>query len=357
MRLPIIGEDKSKIDKEKAIEMIRTAIDGGVNYIDTAHPYHEGKSEIAVGKALKDGYRQKVKLATKLPVWLVNESQDFDRFLDSQLKKLQTDYVDFYLLHALDKEKWQKVLDLKLLEKAREAKKDGRIKHICFSFHDDLATFKKIIDGFEDWTMCQIQLNLLDTNFQAGIEGMKYADEKGLAVVVMEPLKGGKLALPPENIKKMWQEIEGVKTAVDGALKWVWNYPQVSLLLSGMSNLVQVTENIKSAEESKIGLFGEKEMKIAKKIEKAYEKIQPIPCTNCQYCLPCPRGVNIPKIFEIYNGKEVFYDLTEAKKMYAELAEKERGRNCVVCKKCEALCPQRIEISRWLAKIDKELPV
>lgn len=355
MRLPIIGEDKSKINEKKAIEMIRTAIDGGVNYIDTAYPYHEGKSEIVVGKALRDGYREKVKLATKLPIWLVNETEDFDRFLDSQLKKLQTDYVDFYLLHALDKEKWQKVLDLNLLEKARMAKKDGRIRHICFSFHDDLATFKKIVGGFEDWTMCQIQLNLLDSDFQAGVEGMKYADKKGLAVVVMEPLKGGKLALPPENIKKMWQEIGGVKTAVDGALKWVWNWPQVSLLLSGMGNLEQVNQNINSAEESKVGLFGEKEMKITKKIEKAYEKIQPIPCTKCQYCLPCPRGVNIPKIFEIYNGKEVFYDLAEAKKKYAELAKKERGGNCMACKKCEGLCPQRIEISQWLTKIDKEL--
>ena len=255
MRLPVIGGDEGQIDEAKAVEMIIYAIDKGVNYIDTAYPYHDKMSEVLVGKALKDGYRQKVKLATKLPIWLVNKTEDFDVFLDEQLEKLQTDHVDFYLLHALDRSKWETVKKLGLIAKAEAAIADGRIKYLGFSFHDDLDVFKEIVDAY-DWTFCQIQLNILDVGFQAGLKGLRYASDRGLAVVIMEPLKGGKLADPPLKIGKMWKEI-GNKP-VDGALQWLWNMKEVSLLLSGMSNLQQVEQNIESAKNSSVGVYNEK---------------------------------------------------------------------------------------------------
>lgn len=352
MRLPTVGEDKNKIDEDKAIEMIRYAIDEGVNYIDTAYPYHNQMSELLVGKALKNGYRQKAKLATKLPVWTVNKTEDFDLLLDEQLEKLQTDYVDFYLLHALDRNKWETVKKLDLISRAEVAISDGRIKYLGFSFHDDLDLFKEIVD-FRDWAFCQIQLNILDTNFQAGIEGLKYAADKGLAVVIMEPLKGGKLANPPLKIKNMWQEIG--KKPVDGALQWLWNMKEVSLLLSGMSTLQQVKENVGSAKNSKIGLFNKKQLEKIDEIGQVYKTLQPIACTNCKYCLPCPSGVNIPRIFEIYNGIDVYYEKERAKELYEKMDKKERANNCVECGKCEELCPQGIEIIKWLAKIETEI--
>jgi len=352
MRLPIIGKNKSKIDEVKAIEMIRYAIDKGVNYVDTAYPYHGQMSEVLVGKALKNGYRQKVKLATKLPIWAVDKTEDFDLLLNEQLKKLQTDNVDFYLLHALDKEKWQSVKALNLLSRAEMAIKDGRIKHLGFSFHDDLTVFKKIVDAY-DWTFCQIQLNILDIDFQAGLAGLRYAADKGLAVVIMEPLKGGKLAKPPLKVKKMWQEV-GLEP-IEGALQWLWNMEEVSLLLSGMSNLQQVKENVASAERSKIEFYNKEQLKKIEKIKEIYKTLQPIPCTNCQYCLPCPSGVDIPKIFEIYNGIDVYYDKDQARALYKKLDEGKRGGNCAECGRCENLCPQKIKIIKWLSKIDNYL--
>ncbi len=352
MRLPVVDEDKSKINETEAIKMIRWAIDGGVNYLDTAYPYHEQMSEVLIGKALQDGYRQKVKLATKLPVWAVTKAEDFDSLLDEQLRKLKTDWVDFYLLHALDRQKWETVKKLNILDKAKAAIEDGRIKYLGFSFHDDISLFKEIVDAY-DWTFCQIQLNILDGDFQAGLKGMRYAAKKGLAVVIMEPLKGGKLANPPLRVLNMWKEV-GVKP-VDGALQWLWNMKEVSLLLSGMSNLVQVKENIKSAEKSKIGIYNKKQLEIIKKIRVVYEKYQPIACTNCKYCMPCPSGVDIPKVFEIYNGIGAYYKKGEAKKLYNKLKIEERASNCIGCGKCEKLCPQGIEIMDWLSKIDKDI--
>lgn len=352
MRLPIIGEDKSKIDEKLAIKMIRGAIDAGVNYVDTAWPYHQGQSEVVVGKALLDGYRQKVKLASKSPIWQIETEADFDRILNEQLKKLQTESIDFYLMHALDSGKWQTVKKLDLIKRAEEARKIGKIKHIGFSFHDDIKLFKEIVDAY-DWDFCQIQLNLIDTDFQAGMEGLKYAWNKGLAVVIMEPLKGGKLAKVPETISKLWQET-GMEP-VEGALKWLWNMPQVATVLSGMSTMEQVEENLKSADESEINGLNKKQLEVITKIQNIYKDSKMIPCTNCKYCMPCPAGVNIPKIFDIYNGIDIFYSKDEAKKMYAKLPEKEKADNCVECGRCEKLCPQTIGIMEELRKIDKEM--
>lgn len=238
MRLPVIDEDYAKIDETKAIMMIRYAIDHGVNYIDTAYPYHSGNSEIVVGKALLDGYREKVRLATKMPIWLVESEKDLDKFFSEQLRKFQTNHIDFYLLHGLSKTTLPKVENFNMLKWAEKEIADGRIGYLGFSFHDEYKVFKEIIDGYDGWTFCQIQYNYIDTEIQAGTRGLKYAASKGLAVVVMEPIQGGNLAIPPsEEIQTIWDNAKIKRTPAEWALQWVWNQPEVSLALSGMSTI------------------------------------------------------------------------------------------------------------------------
>jgi len=246
MRLPTSdGERLSpNILEDEAIRMIRRAIDSGVNYLDTAYPYHGGQSEVVVGKALQDGYREKVRLATKLPVWMVESAADFDRLLNEQLAKLQTSYIDFYLLHALSHSRWQDiVLKHDLLTRAEAALADGRIRHLGFSFHDEYEAFEEIVNGSDLWSFCQIQYNYMDTENQAGVRGLKLAADKGLAVVVMEPLMGGRLADPPKDILEVMDRFPARRTPVEWALEWLWVQPEVSVVLSGMSTMTQVEEN------------------------------------------------------------------------------------------------------------------
>ena len=248
MRLPV---KENKVDEPEAIKMIRYAIDQGVNYVDTAYAYHDGDSELIVGKALKDGYREKVKLATKMPIWKVETAADFDRFLNEQLDKLQVEYLDFYLLHSLNKNSWRRIRDLGILEWFEKAVADGRIRYPAFSFHDDFEAFKEIIDAY-DWPMCLIQHNFIDIENQAGTKGLRYAAGKGTAVVVMEPLLGGNLAVPPASIRPIWDKAKKRKNAVEWALSWLWNQPEVSVVLSGMSSMEQLKENISYADRSAI---------------------------------------------------------------------------------------------------------
>ncbi|MBC2580750.1 aldo/keto reductase [Clostridium sp. DJ247] len=359
MRLPNIEGSPSSgnINENEAINMIRYAIDKGVNYIDTAYPYHDGYSEIVVGKALKDGYREKVKLATKSPVWLIKKAEDFDKYLDEQLEKLQTDHIDFYLLHALDKEKWEDVvLKFNLLERAEAAIDSGKIKHIGFSFHDNYNSFKTIVDGYDKWDFCQIQYNFMDTENQAGTKGLKYAASKGLAVVIMEPLLGGKLANPPKPVQDIFDSSENKRTPVDWALQWIWNQPEVSLVLSGMSTMEQVQGNITSAKASSINLLQNKELSIIEAVQKKYRELFPIPCTKCSYCLPCPNGVNIPKNFEIYNNGFAYNAVEAARSSYTRLPdEASKSSSCIQCRVCEEKCPQKIQISQWMPKIHSVL--
>jgi len=355
MRLPIIGEDKSKIDEKQAISLIRHALDQGVNYLDTAFPYHNGQSEIVVGKALKDGYRQKTKLASKLPSWLISSKKDFDHYLNLQLKKLQTDHLDFYLLHTLNQTNWPIIRDLDVLPWAQSAIKDGRIVHLGFSFHDKLPLFKQIVDAYDNWAFCQIQYNLLDVNFQAGIEGLKYASKKGLAVVIMEPLKGGALANPPSVVKDIYHQSDPSRTPVDWALQWLWHQPEVSVVLSGMSTMEQVKQNLASADRSSPGSLSAAEQQVITKVQEAYKKIVDIPCTGCQYCLPCSQGVNIPKIFSIYNQSKIDGNLDKALSSYQSLPDDQKVDKCINCGQCVKACPQNIDIPTHLATIHKKL--
>lgn len=350
MRLPIVeGQPSSaNIDEPEAIRMIRHAIDEGVNYIDTAYPYHQGNSERVVGAALRDGYRERIKLATKLPVWLVNEPADFDRLLGEQLAKLETDHIDFYLLHALNERSWKDlVLGHDLLAKAEAAIRDGRIRHLGFSFHDSYECFEEIVNAY-DWTFCQIQYNYMDTNNQAGTKGLKLAGSKGLGVVIMEPLLGGRLANPPADVRNIMEE----HPPVEWALAWLWDQPEVSVVLSGMSTMEQVNQNLEFASRSKIHGFGKQERAVITAAKKAYQARTVVPCTNCKYCMPCPNGVDIPGNFRAFNHAHLFDDLAGARMVYnIFLTESQRSDRCIACNECLDKCPQKIAISEWMPKV------
>lgn len=353
MRLPIIGDDSSQIDEPSAIKMIRFAIDNGVNYIDTAYGYHGGNSEIVVGKALKEGYRNKVKLATKLPVWKLEKIEDADTILDEQLKKLNTDHIDFYLLHALNKQRWEMLKNMDIFSWIEKVKSQGKIKHIGFSFHDSLDTFKRIIDEYNGWEFCQIQYNYLNRSYQAGEEGLKYAHSKGLGVIIMEPLLGGKLARkPPEQIQKVWEKAKVKRTPVQWALLWLWNQKEVTTVLSGMSTIDQVIENVKIADEGYVGCLSEEELKLIDEVTQKYSELKPIDCTGCKYCLPCPNGVDIPRNFNLYNDAKLYNMYEETKKAYLKPEKvQQQASNCVECGVCEEKCPQNLPIRKLLKEV------
>jgi len=349
MRLPILDNDSSKIDEELATRMIRMAIDAGVNYVDTAWPYHKEQSEPFVGRCLQDGYRDKVKLATKMTANLISEADDFDKILNRQLERLQTNHIDFYLLHALNKTVWPKVRDLGVLEWAEKAIASGRIGYLGFSFHDELPVFKEIVDAY-DWTFCQIMYNYMDTEFQAGREGLQYAAQKGMAVIVMEPLRGGSLTQSaPASADALWESAATKRSQADWALQWVWNHPEVSLLLSGMSEMRHVEENLVSASKSGVGTLSPEELDLVDRVSQAYRSLSPIPCTDCKYCMPCPSGVAIPRIFSTYNAYKMYGDEEGAKRIYNQFMKPEnRADNCIECGQCEQACPQQIGIIDWL---------
>ncbi|MBM7558011.1 aldo/keto reductase [Halanaerobacter jeridensis] len=354
MRLP---EDDGEINEAEAIEMIRYAIDNGVNYVDTAWPYHGGESESLVAKALKDGYREEVKVATKMPSWELEKKEDLDKYLNQQLERLEVEKIDFYLLHALDQDHWQNYKDIGLdyvfnwIEKMKE---EGKIDQIGFSFHDDYDLFEELVDSY-DWDFCQIQYNYIDTEFQAGKKGLKYADENDIPVVVMEPLRGGSLAGDmPEEIEEIIAQSETKRSAADWALQWLWNQPEVAVVLSGMSTLEQVKENVESADNSGVGILSDQEEEIVAEVANKYEELVPVNCTGCGYCVPCPTGVRIPKTFAVYNESKIF-NSQEAEEEYENLAEGQQASACVECGQCEEICPQNIEIIERLTEAHEYL--
>ena len=356
MRLPTIDGKPGNIDQEKVTEMIHTAIEGGVNYFDTAYVYHDQKSEVALGKALQGGFRDRVRIATKSPIWMIQESDDFDRFLDQELDRLQTQTIDFYLLHALNHDSWEKVKRLDLLKRAEAARADGRIRHLGFSFHDKLEAFKEIVDGHETWDFCQIQYNYMDVDFQAGREGLRYAAAKGLGVVIMESLRGGKLAADMPATRPLWESASQKRKPADWALQWLWHQPEVSLALSGMSTLDQVKENVASAKVSGVGSLDADEVALIDKAREVIESLSPIPCTSCEYCLPCPNGVNIPRNFEVYNQAAMYAALDESRRAYQHwIPDDQKASACIQCDECQEKCPQQILISSWLPVVDEVL--
>lgn len=355
MRLPTVTRDDGKTvpDAPRAVALIRSAIDGGVNYVDTAYPYHGGESEKVVGQALKDGYRERVKLATKLPCWAVNTREDMDRLLDEQLGKLQVSYVDFYLLHALSRDRWEKMKSLGVLEFLDSAVKNGRIRYPSFSFHDEYPVFEDIIQSY-DWQMAQIQFNYLDINHQAGLKGMALANKRGVPVVVMEPLRGGSLAAPIADIQALLDAYPQKHSAVDWAFRYVGDFPAVATILSGMSDVNQVSDNLRIFEDVKVGGLSEADKALIDSLRETYRKRMPIGCTGCRYCLPCPQGVAIPGLFRAYNEANMFDQLGQFPRRYEEFArdQKDAG-NCVQCGLCEDQCPQHLPIRDWLQTVHK----
>jgi hypothetical protein len=353
MRLPLRGNGAGDIDEPLTVRMIRTAIDAGVNYVDTAYGYHDGRSEVVVGRALADGYRQRVKLATKLPSWRVKTADDFDTFLGEQLGRLRTEHIDFYLLHNLNATHWPQLTGLGILERAERAIRDGRIGALGFSFHDKLPLFKTIVDAYP-WSMCQIQYNFMDIAYQAGREGLEYAASRGIPVVVMEPIRGGQLAQePPPAVAEVWARSAIRTTPADRALQWVWDQPAVATVLSGMSTLEQVEQNLASADRSRPNSLPETERVLYLHAKAAHEGLKPIPCTLCKYCMPCPNGVDIPRNFELYNDTIIYgyLDKTQRSYRYFFPAEKHADK-CQHCGECEPKCPQAISIMEWLPKVE-----
>lgn len=360
MRLPVLNNDWSKIDLDAAKKMVRYAIDHGVNYVDTAWPYHEGESERITGEILKDGYREKVKLVTKLPVYLVKKSEDFDYYLNLQLKHLQTTYLDFYLIHGIDKKQWERLKGLNIMKRAESAKADGRIKHIGFSFHGGYDGFRQIIDEY-DWDLAQIQYNYVDENIQATKKGLEYAAARNIPVAIMEPLKGGKLAEFNEANKPILNKSPIKRTPADWALNFIWNHPGVSVVLSGMSSFQQVKENIDSANKSGINTLTNEEHAIIKELQELYKNRIKVPCTNCKYCMPCPGGVDIPENFKIYNDVVWNGEIDNWNRFrYTEFSKPDKQGTwigygpaslCVECGECLEKCPQAIKIPDRLAEI------
>ncbi len=356
MRLPVTGGDSSRIDVGKTKEMVHYAVDRGLNYLDTAFGYHREQSEIVVGEVLKGGYRERVNIATKCPSWLIESHGDYDKYLDLQLRKLQTERIDMYLLHSLDKHRWKKLVETGVFRFLDRAKSDGKIRFVGFSFHDDISTFKTIVDAF-DWDHCQIQYNYMDEEFQAGTEGLMYASKKGLAVIVMEPLRGGTLVNDDHpEIGKVWGNAKTVRSAADWGLRWVWNHPEVSLALSGMGTLAQVKENLKTADTSFPNSLTQEELGLYERVKEIYARKMRVDCTGCEYCLPCPQGIVIPKWFEAYNKASMFESIASLVRgmdnMKSEFGD---PGSCVQCGQCEDACPQGLAIRQHLLDLLKDL--
>lgn len=360
MRLPMRD---GKVDEARAIAQIRSAIDGGVNYVDTAWPYHNGESEIVLGKALRDGYREKVRVATKLPSWLVKDRADMDRYLDAQLERLGVSCIDYYLVHALDGPLWDTVHGLGVLEFLDAAKADGRIANAGFSFHGLAEDFMRIIDAYP-WVFCQIQYNYLDETYQAGTEGLRYAAGKGIGVIIMEPLRGGNLGLitAPPAVQAIWDESPVRCTPVEWALRWIWNHPEVTVVLSGMNEEAHIAENLAIAGSAETGAMSLGDLALVARASAKYRELMKVRCTGCGYCMPCPMGVAIPMCFETYNKMHMFGNIEEGKFLYAMRMSGEIGgegpgyaSQCVACGQCVENCPQHIAIPDVLAELAAEL--
>lgn len=353
MRLPVIDGDESSVNEEEAIRMIRYAIENGVNYMDTAYMYHDGISEVILGKALKDGYREKVYIADKMPIWLARKAGGIEALFDEQFERLGVDYIDFYLVHNLNSGLWKKTQKDNLMPFLEKMKAQGRIGKIGFSFHDEFDVFKQIVDEYP-WDFCQIQLNFMDIEFQAGVKGLEYAGEKGLPVIIMEPLKGGKLtSFLPESVEAVWNKSKVKRTAAEWALRWVADFPQVMTILSGMSKMDEVKENIRILGNARPKSLTEAEKDLIVEASKEYNNLIKASCTACKYCMPCPKEIDIPKVMDIYNQWHIYKSRRTSMRDFDFLAKGKRPEDCIDCKACEEQCPQHLPVSNIMKEMDE----
>ncbi|MEG0830550.1 MAG: aldo/keto reductase [Anaerovoracaceae bacterium] len=352
MRLPLLHD--GTVDEAKSISMIRKAIDEGINYVDTAYMYHDGDSEKILGKALKDGYRDKVFLADKMPVWLAKDEEDMKALFQEQLDRLDVDIIDMYLIHNINVGSWKLIKKYNALKFLDELKAEGKIKHIGFSFHDELPLFKEAIDAYP-WDFCQIQLNYMDQEMQAGTAGLKYAKDKGLPVIVMEPLKGGLLTdALPDAINSLWEKAPIKRTPAEWAFRWVSNLPGVLTVLSGMSTIHQLDENLQIFSQAKVGSLTSAELSIIDQVANEYNRLIKYACTECNYCMPCPHKIDIPSTIRFYNNWFLYGGNPKLKDDYPVwIAKGHRASDCTGCKACTLNCPQHLPIYDIMKKTAK----
>ena len=347
----------SIIDEQKAISLIRRAVDGGVTYLDTAYVYLDKTSEIVLGKALLDGYRDRVTIATKMPAEAVHNRAEMEALLDSELKKLQTDHIDFYLMHGINKEKWEYFKSIGAPEFFDDMKKAGKIRYKCFSFHGPYDQFEYILNDW-DWDMVQIQYNFMDINNQAGTKGLELAGSKGIPVVTMEGLLGGRLAKAPQNVKALYDAFPVKHSAVEWAFRWLCNHPAVSVVLSGCNEPEQIDENLRIFDTVEPGIMTPEELKLMDDVRSAYISRTKIGCTGCRYCMPCPNGVNIPGLFSAWNNVSLYDTDPKSSWELGFILKNGAGADkCVGCGACEAACPQHLKIIESLQSAWKDLKV
>lgn len=351
MRFPVTAD--GKIDRAEAERMMDKAIEAGVNYIDTAYPYHDGESEIVVGNVLKKYPRDSFYLATKLPVWFVKSVEDVDRLLNEQLEKLQTEYIDFYLMHAMNKERWDEMLAIGCVERLEQLKAEGKIKYLGFSFHDSYEAFEEMIE-YRDWDFAQIQLNYMDAEEQAGVKGYELAAKKGIPLVIMEPIKGGSLAAFAPEIMEKFAALDPEASPASYALRWVGTFPNVKVILSGMTTMEQVEDNLKTF--ANFNPLTQQEQDVIAEVKSILNSRVRNGCTGCRYCMPCPAGVDIPGAFAAWNTYFAYQNFNVVRWNWEEgLGDAHQPKNCIECGQCEAACPQKISIREDLKQVQSDL--
>ena len=355
MRFNGVASGDSVIDEQKAVSLIRRAIDGGVTYIDTAYVYLDKTSEIVLGKALLDGYRDKVTIATKMPMEAVKDRASMEALLAEELRKLQTDHIDFYLMHGINKEKWEYFKSIGAPAFFEDMKREGKIRWKCFSFHGPYDEFEYILNDW-DWDMCQIQYNFMDIHNQAGTKGLELAGSKGIPVVIMEGLLGGRLANAPDNVQALYDAFPVKRSAVEWAFRWLCNHPDASVVLSGCNEAGQIDENLRIFDTVEPGIMSEEELKLMDDVREAYLSRTKIGCTGCRYCMPCPNNVNIPGVFSAWNNWSLYNTDPKTDWMFNMIRNNNSGAdNCVGCGACEAACPQHLNIIENLRTAWKNL--
>ena len=355
MRFNGAASGDSVIDEGKAISLIRKAIDGGVTYLDTAYVYLDRTSEIVLGKALRDGYREKVTIATKMPAEKVHNREEMEALLAEELGKLQTDHIDFYLMHGINREKWEYFKSIGAPQFFDDMKREGKIRYKCFSFHGPYEEFEYILNDY-DWDMVQIQYNFMDIENQAGTKGLELAGKKGIPVVIMEGLLGGRLAKAPENVQALYDAFPVKRSPVEWAFRWLCNHPEIATVLSGCNEAEQIEENLRIFDTVEPGIMSKDELELMDNVRNAYYSRTKIGCTGCRYCMPCPNGVDIPGIFSVWNNASL-YDIDPREDWgLKRIKQNDQGANkCVQCGACEAACPQHLSIIDGLQKAWKEM--